>query len=92
MQSAIYGILDLVAGALIGQVPLHVFRHEAVAIRFFTEVAGLENGQVNRHLADHNLVRLGYLFEDTELVPDFATVLTGATLLASQQPRLEKNA
>jgi len=81
MTSGIYAVLDLIAGQIIGGLWLH--RHEAAAIRMFSDVAGDPQSFIAKHPADFNLVRLGYLSEDHELVPEFTTVLTGATWLAA---------
>lgn len=87
MKTALYCILDLVADQLIGQVQLH--RHEAAAIRTFGDIAALPDSLVRLHPADFALVRLGYLGDDHQLLPDYAVVITGAQWVAAQQPQAD---
>lgn len=81
--AGIYAIFDTVAGQIIGGLAFH--KHEAAAIRFFSDVAVLENSQVGKHPADFELIRLGYIGQDNKtIVPDYSMVLSGAKWAAAQ--------
>lgn len=83
MRVTIYAIYDNKAQDLLAS---HVMlqRHDAVAIRAFTDLANSQGSRVPHHPADYDLVRLGYLDNNsTALVPDFAVILTGEQLMAA---------
>ena len=89
MRKQIIAIWDNVAEDIAGQ--LLLFPHEAPAIRFFTDVATMPDSQVARHVADYDLVRLGYLEEDGTITPGGReTILTGAAWAATQQTNANK--
>lgn len=81
----IYAILDTLAAAIVGG--LHVFPHDAPAVRFFSDIAGDPQTMIGRHPDDHSLICLGMLTEDNSIVP-FAdgnqVVITGAAWKAAQ--------
>lgn len=79
--AAIYAILDVKANQISGGI--YTFKHDAQAVRFFSDIAQQKDTFVNRHPADYNLVRLGYLSHEHELVSDFAEILTGLALQAA---------
>lgn len=83
-MKAIYAILDNVAGDLIGG--LHIHRHDASAIRFFGDVANMQDSHVGRRPNDYALVCLGKFTDDHRIIPDYSVVLEGSTWLASQKP------
>lgn len=80
----IYAILDLVANDIIGG--LHIHRHEAAAIRFFSDIANMPDSNINRHPADFQLVQLGHLNEKHQIVENYKLVITGAQWAAAQLP------
>lgn len=85
MTQRIYVIYDLKAEMTLGGLFLH--RHDAAAVRFFTDVASDPQTTVNKHMADHELRCIG-LFDDEAggiTGVESRVVLTGAALLASQQ-------
>lgn len=91
----IYGIYDTRAQELIGGM-LHFHRHEAAAVRMFTDVAAAPNNMISQHPEDFQLIRLGYLTEDVRIEPDFTIVLDGRhfktlqdSAAASEQPQLQ---
>lgn len=93
MNTYIFAILDTVANALIGGLLLH--KHEAAAVRFYSDVATMKDSQIARHPQDFNLLQLGYLDDEHQLVPDYRVVLTGENWLAANAstehlPSLEK--
>lgn len=84
-HAGIYAIYDTVASQITGG--LYFYKHEAAAVRFFSDVATMDKSQVSQHTADYELVRLGYITEDNKtIVADYAVVLTGAKWLAAQAP------
>lgn len=84
MQKGIYAILDKVAQDIIGV--LITVRHEAVAIRTFSDAAHAQGSRIPIAPKEYELVRLGYLHDATmELIPDYAVIITGEQWLAAQQ-------
>lgn len=91
MHRGIYAVLDLAADDLVGQMQaLTVHKHEAAAVRFFTDIAATQGSIVNKHPEDFVLKRLGFLDENNDLVPNEAIILSGTAWAATQQPREEK--
>ncbi|WNK14108.1 MAG: nonstructural protein [Microvirus sp.] len=85
MTTGIYAIKDTLADTIIGG--LHLFKHDAAAIRFFGDVASEKNTIVNKHVSDHELVHLGSLDETSgSLVADHRVIMTGAAWLAASTP------
>lgn len=62
-NTAIYAIVDTLAESIIGG--LHMFKHDAAAVRFFSDVASQPDTIIAKHLNDHQLVCLGTLDEST---------------------------
>lgn len=88
-RKGIYTIVDTLAKAQVG--PIQLFRHEAPAVRFFSDVAGMQDSQVNLHPSDYALVRLGWLEDETlEITPEMAVIIDGQTWAAAQQPKETK--
>lgn len=86
MRTGLYTVFDKVAGLVIGGVQLH--RHEASAVRAFTDVCTMSGSIVSQHPSDFALVRLGWLVDaDTPTMPtleeDTAVVLDGETWSAA---------
>lgn len=82
----IYAIRDNTARMIIGG--LHLFAHEAAAVRFFGDVAGDPQTMVARHINDHELICCGVLNEETGVIEDDTAklVITGAAWKAAQAP------
>lgn len=78
----IYGIQDLKAQELLGTL-LQIFRHDAAAIRMFTDACEHKESLVAKHPADFALVCLGHITDDNTIVPENRTVITGEALIAA---------
>lgn len=90
MRTGIYAILDRRAQDVAAGV-LTLFRHEAAAVRMFTDVLDKPGSQYAQHAEDYQLVRLGYLADPSEvsefdqwIVPEFEIVLTASDWLSSK--------
>lgn len=86
-KTTLYAIRDIIARDIIG--PIHHFRHEAPAIRLFTDVAARQGTAINEHPGDYELIRLGHIDEEDDghtltITADFHVVLTGSQWLAAQ--------
>lgn len=79
----VYAIRDLVANALVGG--LHLFAHDAPAVRFFGDIASDPQTMIARHPADYDLICIGQYNEDTySLTPErVEIVITGAAYHAA---------
>lgn len=80
-QAGVYAIKDTVANILTGG--LYAHKHEAAAVRFFCDVASMKDSLVGKHPQDFDLLRLGYITHNDEIVPDLTTVLKGSTFAAA---------
>lgn len=90
MKKSIYVIQDTLANQALGG-PL-VFPHDAVAVRFFGDIAANPESAVSRYLNDHQLVLLGY-FDESECkieVTEPQVIITGAAWAAAQNPETSK--
>lgn len=86
--TGIYAILDLLSESYAGTV-LHIFKHEAAAVRFYNDVAGTPDTMINKHPEDFDLYRLGYIDENNLLVAEHQLIFTGKQWqLLQQQPTL----
>lgn len=86
MNNRLFAVRDKVANALIGTV--WIMRHEAAAIRTFTDIASDPQSSINKHPADYELIELGELNETNNAIePTTRVVLDGATWAATQQPQ-----
>lgn len=86
MRKALYAIRDNMAQEVLGGV--HVFAHDAVAVRFFMDIAADVGNMIHRHPQDHELVRVGYIETETGVIEGHevpVSVVTGATLVAMQE-------
>lgn len=81
----IYAILDHVSGDLVGG--LHLHKHQATAVRFFGDIANMQNSQIAIHPNDFALVLLGTIDDQHNITPARETVLEGATWAAAQKDR-----
>lgn len=84
--ATMYAIRDILAEVLVGGV--HLFKHDAAAVRFFGDVASQKETIVAKHLNDHELIAIGDIDEATGLVTPFAdlprTVITGSAWYLSR--------
>lgn len=87
-NGGIYALLDLAAGHIVGV--LQIFRHEAAAVRFFSDLANMEQSMVRQHPEDFNLIRLGFLTLDNTLAPEYSVVITGRAWAAAQTDHTPK--
>lgn len=90
MRTGIYAVIDTLANDLVGPVQTH--KAEAIAVRFFSDIAAMRNSLIGRHPQDHQLVRLGWLLIDETadgntptIEPDYQVILTGANWAAAQR-------
>lgn len=82
-KGGLYAIVDKVAQDIAGPITFH--KHPATAVRLFTDVISQEGTIVSKHPDDYELVRLGYLTHDHDLIPARETILTGAAWKASRE-------
>lgn len=73
----IFVVFDRVANHVLG-VSLHAL--DAVAIRAFLDAAKDPASMLNKYPQDYDLLRLGSVSHDNELVPQKIVVLSGAAL------------
>jgi hypothetical protein len=81
-MKSIYAIYDNVAEQIIGG--LHVFPHQAPAIRMYGDIAAMPDSTIGKHPHDFDLIQVGILNDDTTITPVKETVLTGAQWSAAQ--------
>lgn len=65
----IYAIVDTLAADLVGMrdsITLH--RHDATAIRMFSDIANNPQTSINAHVEDYVLVCLGYINDDNQIL------------------------
>ncbi|WNK13916.1 MAG: nonstructural protein [Microvirus sp.] len=95
-MNRIYAIRDTLAQALVGG--LHLFKHDAAAVRFFTDVISDAQTMLHRHPNDHELICLGEVCDSGKdmsvdgFVGGPVVVITGSAWVASQTPKLEREA
>jgi len=82
MIANVYAVFDRVSESVQGGV--HVFPHDAVAVRFFRDVMDAPDTSLAKHPADYDLVCLGSLDSETPALVSLVTrtVLTGASIVA----------
>lgn len=78
----VYAVIDNITKEILGG--LHLHKHEAAAIRFFTDVATLPNSMIAQHPNDYALWRLGYITLEQTLEAHHELIITGGTLAATQ--------
>lgn len=81
MQTGIYAIYDKVADMYIGGLLLH--KHDAAAIRFFQDVAGLGDSLVGKHPEDFDLMLVGNLDEENKVSGHKPAVVVSGKALAA---------
>lgn len=84
MPRKIIAIIDNVANDVVG--PIQLMYHDAVAIRFFGDVASHPESAIGRHIHDYTLVELGILDDDLTIISARRTILTGSQWAAAQAP------
>jgi hypothetical protein len=82
MQQIVAALVDTMTDEVIGN--LLLFKHDAVAVRFFGDVCNAEGSRVAMHLNDHELRQLAILNDDLTLTPQARVIITGAQWLAAQ--------
>jgi len=82
MKRSIYAIYDNVAQDIVGM--LHIMAHDAVAVRLFTDIAAAPDTMINKHPEDHDLVSLGELDNNCNVIPNYRVIMTGLSWAASQ--------
>lgn len=82
-------IRDNVAQDLAG--PITIVRHEAQAIRFFSDIAVDPQTMIYRHPTDYDLIQIGVLEDDLTLTPTQRTIITGAAWKAAQDRNQQEN-
>lgn len=82
-RSGLYAVYDTVADMIIGG--LQVFRHDAAAVRFFNDVASIENSMVGKHPADFQLLRLGWMDDSGGIDAERDVLMEGAQWAAINQ-------
>lgn len=89
MKIGIYAILDKKAEALVGGLQLH--RALASAVRSFTDIALDPKTMINRHPEDFELIELGFITDDNQIVPaeGYNVVITGAAWAAAMKEKTE---
>jgi hypothetical protein len=86
MTKLLVTIVDLAADMIIGGI--HLFAHEAAAVRFFGDLQTM----IARHPKDHVLRLVGTIDETTgAITPDSRDIITGAAL-AEVQRQTQENA
>jgi hypothetical protein len=83
-MNKIFAIYDNLAETIIGG--LHVFKHDAAAVRFFGDLLADPQTLLARHPADHELFCLGEVYESGVINAEVRVVITGAAWLAAQAP------
>lgn len=82
MKVGLYAIVDAKAGQAIGV--LHQQRHDAVAVRMFSDLYADQQTFVHRHPSDFSLQRVGVFDDETLIVEghDPVVVVTGEAVAA----------
>lgn len=62
-MSKLYAIRDVLAGSIVG--PIQSMKHDAVAVRFFQDVASQPGTSINQHVEQHELLCIGILDDET---------------------------
>lgn len=81
MKTGIYVIFDSAARDILGGLQLH--RHDAVAVRSFTDVATMRDSRIAAHPDDYALMKIGDLADDALTIEPHApqTIITASTLI-----------
>lgn len=87
-NKGVYAIIDTKADDILGI--LHMHKHEAAAVRFFSDIALQKGSLIGAHPEDFVLVKVGQLTDNHNIEPCFRIVLEGAAWAAAQQPETER--
>lgn len=79
----LYAIYDILAQAIAQQI--YIAKHDAVAIRWFQDVATTEGSYVRLHTKDFELIRLGTIDDFGSINGEREVVITGKAWLATQE-------
>lgn len=85
VKAELYVILDTVTGEFAG--PVMTFKHAAVAIRAFSDIASDPQTNLNRHINDHELQLVGFI-NDNNTITGLETpqvILTGSAWAAARE-------
>lgn len=78
-RHGIYAFIDTLVNDIAG--PIQTMAHPAMAVRLFRDIAtDAKPNQINQHLNDFQLERLGWIDADLNLIPDREVLLTGSIL------------
>lgn len=79
----IYAILDTVSDMILGG--LHLFPHDAPAVRFFGDLCADPQTSLGRHPDDHELILVGAIDEHNNMIAlERTTIITGKAWNAAQ--------
>lgn len=87
MKYGIYVVYDTKAEAplVMGPQGLHLFPHDAVAIRFFSDLVNDKQTMIHRHPEDYVLKELGFMDDQAIAASAPRVVVTATALVASQE-------
>lgn len=88
MQRLLIIVEDKLGHDIVGPITLH--KNSVTALRMWDDICRMEKSALSAHIADHQLVCVGYIDDeskDWKIVPDHQILITGEQWLASQQPR-----
>lgn len=84
-RQGIYAVYDNKAQDTVGFLSMH--RHEASAIRMFTDIYTMKDSRFAQHADDYDLIRVGFLTitdeGKTELTSAYELILTGTKVAAT---------
>lgn len=78
----VYAVIDTVADMIFG--PLLLQKHDAAAIRLFSDIAAMKDGIIGQHPQDFELIKLGSIEDDFQITPEKRVVITGKQWQATQ--------
>lgn len=88
MKREIIAIIDTIAQDIAG--PVVLFRHDAAAVRYFSDIATDPQTMIHRHVSDYDLVSLGQLDDQTfTITPQLRVIITGYQWREAQPPVTE---
>lgn len=76
----IYAIIDNLANEIVGQIPLHVFKHENQAKRMFVSVARTQDSYIGKNLQDFDLWYLGTIDNENNITTAKELTMSGKQL------------
>lgn len=83
--NTIYAILDTKTNDYMGNAfALSIHKHQAAAVRFFSDVFHSPHSPLAAHPEDYTLVQLGYLDLDNQLVPEYMVILEAQSIAAME--------